>query len=706
MEEVQPKLTQKDNAQEITSAYTNGTTGPENQSAETSGAPLPRKKKRFGFGRIMAVLGLLLLGWITYTVIRVYVTPDRNLRQIYLVPENAAIIIRSAEPVRDWQKFSSSEPWQRLKQAESFAEISENVDGLDSLLRSNKTLMSLVGKRDLTVSLHPGKGRDWDFLIVIDLRKASKLEILKDQVENIMKLAGSDVSRRNYNDINILEMRDPDGQTLYCAFVDNHFVASYSSSLLHASIDERGKPKIGLEESFIEAEKLVGYKGLYRVFLNYSYLPRFLSIYLGAMDETLLAICNSMEFAGMWLDAGTEKIELKGYSLMKDIADPYVAAILGSGKNKLKVMEFLPARTALYADIGFDNASAFLRSLEEAMRQSGTQGYDDYVKMRDRIEKMFRFSIEKDFFGWMAGEFAYIQLEPGLLGMDPEMLLAVRAKNIKEARSSMANIEKRIRGASPIKVKSVEYKGYDVNYVELKGFFRLFFGKLFDRFEKPYYTYVGDFVVFSNKAASILSFIEDVEQKNLLRHDPAFRSAISKASSSSTFFLYMDTHKFYPQLQGMLAPETWNNIKANRDVLFGFPRMMMQVTDEKGKASLQMVIEHIPFGNGHEVSVMETVEEDLDDAATDDREQTEKELMSELKKFYVEKFEGNVLRDYYEDGSIKSESEIKNGMRHGRYREFHPNGALRLRGKYVKGSTKGTWKYYTEDGKFDRKEKK
>ena len=59
----------------------------------------------------------------------------------------------------------------------------------------------------------------------------------------------------------------------------------------------------------------------------------------------------------------------------------------------------------------------------------------------------------------------------------------------------------------------------------MKGFFRLFFGKLFDKFEKPYYTYVDDYVVFSNKAASLLSFVEDYEQKNLLKDNPGFKDA-------------------------------------------------------------------------------------------------------------------------------------------------------------------------------------
>ena len=53
----------------------------------------------------------------------------------------------------------------------------------------------------------------------------------------------------------------------------------------------------------------------------------------------------------------------------------------------------------------------------------------------------------------------------------------------------------------------------------------------------------------------------------------------------------------------------------------------------------------------------------------------------------------------------KSEAEVKEGKRHGRYREYYENGKLRLRGKYSHNQPKGTWKYYTEEGKFERKEK-
>lgn len=67
--------------------------------------------------------------------------------------------------------------------------------------------------------------------------------------------------------------------------------------------------------------------------------------------------------------------------------------------------------------------------------------------------------------------------------------------------------------------------------------------------------------------------------------------------------------------------------------------------------------------------------------------------MSELKRFYVEKFEGNVLREFYPEGALKSEVEVKEGKRHGRYREYYEDGTLKLRGsmqiinRRVHGST-------------------
>ena len=395
-------------------------------------------------------------------------------------------------------------------------------------------------------------------------------------------------------------------------------------------------------------------------------------------------------------------MEVKGYTLKKDSADPYVTALLNSGKHKMKAHEILSGRTALYTNIGFNSPVTFVKELENALSVHNKQLYDSFQSSRKKIEGLFGISLEENFLSWMSGEFAITQSEPGLLGHDPELILAIRAKSIKDARKNMEFIEKKIKRRTPVKIKTANYKDFEINYVEMKGFFRLFFGKLFDKFEKPYYTYVDDYVVFSNKAASLLSFVEDYEQKNLLKNNPGFENALSYLKSSSTIFLYTDVRKFYSQLKPMMNPATWNEIQSNKDVLYSFPYWTMQIIGEDQSASLQYVMDYSPY-QLEEVDV--AIATDEDDKEMNEDAETEKEQMSELKRFYIEKFEGNVLREFYPEGALKSEAEVKEGKRHGRYRQYYEDGTLKLRGKYANNKPKGTWKYYTEDGKFERKEK-
>ena len=678
----------------------------------------PEKKKKSTGKRIIFAIIVLLLGYGLWTLVSLYVTPDKNIQQIYLVPKDAALIIQSSDPVNDWKKFSSSAPWQSMKQAEAYETITENIEYLDSIINANKSLLSLVGKRSMMISLHKTRSNDFDFLIIVDMQKASKMSLLKSQLENVLAASGYTVTQRKYREIEIIEMRDNvTREILYGAFVENHFVATYTPKLLEASINERDYPNIGLDRGFVEADRLVSDKGLCRLYVNYAYLPEFLSIYMGQQNPYFQMFCESMNFAGMYGEVTEKKVDLSGYTMLKDQTNPYVSAMLGSGKKKMKAHEIMPARTAFYFNLGFSNPTTFVKELENAMSVNDGAAYKEYKSTKSKLEKYFDISLDDNFLSWMDGEFAFAQTEPGLLGREAEMLLAVRARNVKDMKKNMEFIEKKIRNKTPIKIKAVEYKGYTVNYVEMKGFFKLFFGGLFERFEKPYYTYVDDYVIFSNKPSTILSFIEDYEQKNLMINDEGFKRVYKRAESSSTLFAYLNIDKFYPLLKPMLTAETWKDIDMQKNIVYSFPYWLFQVVGDKQATSVRLSIDHLPYEEKPDNFTLEIDElvqnvdsliaekmDEADEKMNVDAE-SEKELMSELKRFYVEKFEGNILREYYESGTLKSETEVKDNQRSGRHREYYENGTLLVRGKYVKNKPKGTWKYYTPEGKFDRKEK-
>jgi Uncharacterized protein conserved in bacteria len=652
--------------------------------------------------RILLIAILTIIGYLIYSTLNLFVSPDRNIQQIYLIPDDAAFIIQASNPVDDWKKFSNGEVWKTLKQTSYFKEIALNAEILDSIINSNKNLLSLVGKRDLLLSIHKVRATDWDALMVLDMQKISKVDLLKDQIELILKMTDLIITYRDFEGIPIIEMRDPETRKiLYTAFVENHFIASYTSKLVEASIRTRNNPKIGLDYSFIEAERLVSGKGLSRIFINYSVFPAFLNIYFSERNEYIDIFCQSMDYAGFHFNSSPDKLETAGYSFRKETADPYVTALLNSGKHSMKAHKILSARTAFYSNFGFNDPNLFVRELEKALSVKNEELYSSYSKSKKKIENWLDISLEEHFLSWMSGEFALTQSEPGLLGQEPELILAIKAKSMKDARNKMEFIEKKVKSKTPVSVKTANYKNFEIKYIEIKGFFRLFFGGIFDKFEKPYYTFIDDYVVFSNKPASLLSFIEDYDQKNLLTENPEFKKALSYCESNSTLFLFADTHKFYPLLLPMLNPETRKEYQANKDILYSFPSWSMQIVGAPQSASIKSVIDYEPY-----VPIVST-NEDVDelDNAMDVNADTEKKQMSELKRFYVEKFQGNVLREFYPEGALKKETEIKDGKYHGRYREYYENGKMKVRGKYKNNEPKGTWKYYTEEGKFERKEK-
>lgn len=109
-----------------------------------------------------------------------------------------------------------------------------------------------------------------------------------------------------------------------------------------------------------------------------------MSIYLGARNEYVDLFSNSMNFAGLYLNMDKDRMEVKGYTLKKDSVDPYITALLNSGKHKMKAHEILSARTALYTNIGFDSPVTFVKELENALSVHDKLLYDSYQSSRKR----------------------------------------------------------------------------------------------------------------------------------------------------------------------------------------------------------------------------------------------------------------------------------------------------------------------------------
>ena len=83
-----------------------------------------------------------------------------------------------------------------------------------------------------------------------------------------------------------------------------------------------------------------------------------------------------MDFAGLYFNTDHKRMEVKGYTLRKDTADPYIMALLNSGKHRMKAHEILSGRTALYTNtVSYTHLDVYKRQMVVYMGTIMRNGY-------------------------------------------------------------------------------------------------------------------------------------------------------------------------------------------------------------------------------------------------------------------------------------------------------------------------------------------
>lgn len=654
-------------------------------------------KKKLTF----VILAVVLLALGLNYVYNMYWKPDNFLRQIYLIPQDAMYIVETDDPFNNWKKFSRSKPWEYLKGQEKMKEISDNVHLLDSVLHENKTLLGLLGRRNLMISAHMTRRSDFDFLFVVDMQKAAKLESLKQQMENLFKTVDYRVTSRKYKEYKIMELFDPkERTTLYMAFIDNHMVCSFTGLLVEKAIREKENPAIGRDLYFLDIEQKMSGGSLCKIYINYRYFDQYMTLLSGTPDEDMTSLCRSMQFTGVKFNASDKDLSLTGYTNPNDSTDSYLLALLQSGRNKVTAQKVLSNRTAFFLSMGFDDSGKFMDNVENVLKNT-PESYAEFKKNWDRIESFLGIDIRENFLSWMEGEIVFAQNTPGSLGRQNEFVAVIKMNDKKQAIKNLDFIEERIRKRTPIKFKTIDYEEYSIHYLEMRGFFRLLFGKMFQKLNKPYYTIIDDYVVFSNSTATLLSMIEDYRNKQTLDRDGEFKDFFSRFNNKASVFAYTNTRKFFPLWKEFVSPATWRDLQDNSNFVLCFPQTGFQLTGEGNVFDTRLITTFEQPAAEDEDTVLsseEAIEAELDFSSRED-------TLGNLERFYVEKMSKNVYTEFYDDGAVKSKTEMKNGIRHGKHKAYHPNGKLKANGKFKNNQRVGTWRYYDENEKLIKKEK-
>ena len=661
-----------------------------------NGAIMSRKKILF---TVLGVLGLYLF----YLLYIFVLSPKTNLQSIYLIPDDAVFVIESEKPVESWKKISQSNAWSHLQKNGYFAELTENIQKVDTIFNDRRKLFEFFDGRSLFISIHMISQKEYGIFYVLDLKRIAKLRLLKTYLNTLLN-EGYVLSKRNYQNQEIIEVYDRSSkETMYLAFIKNQLIASYTHSLVEASIDQYLEPVLGRDLSFLQVNQKVGYEDLFRLYLQYDFLDDYYSSFSNAQSYWMNRMSENFKFSGFSFNLDSNStITANGYTNISFENENYLEALQKSGTSKRTIPQIAPKRTALYLSYGFNSFKEFYNNFEAIQKANSSEAFKSYQGGIEKVEKFLKIDVKENFVSWIADEIALLQIQSEISKGKNDLALVLKANEIEEAKTNLDFILKQIKKKTPVKFKAVTYKAHEINFLSIKGFFKILLGQRFKEFDKPYFTLIEDFVVFSDNPNTLKSIIDSYTNKETLATSKDFLVFNKKFETKSSLFAYSNIPVLYNKIYTLANSTTKGQLHKNKDFIICFPQVGFQLTPEDNLFKSTLIVNYqdinkIKAKDQFKISKLPKSQSLKTNEITD--------AVFNLAPIYPTDLNAKSFSKSYSSGALRFKVELKDGLKNGRYTSFYTDGEKKITGRFRKDEQVGTWKYYNAQGKLVYKKK-
>ncbi|MBU1717550.1 MAG: DUF3352 domain-containing protein, partial [Bacteroidetes bacterium] len=420
--------------------------------------------------------------------------------------------------------------------------------------------------------------------------------------------------------------------------------------------------------AYSDVNKNLSGKKLFAFKFQYARLYDFMACYMNEPGEMIRSFGNQLLFTAMDLDIEKDKLTLRGYSNVNDTVSSYIAALQKVKPGKFSAASVITSESAVYLSLSFDSFDDFLANIESQYSVEEGEDYESYSKQIQKFEKLLKINLRDDFFSWIGNEIAFVMTRPTGSHDGNEYAIAIHSKSIEKAQGGLDRIAQQLKKRSPVKFRTVTHLGYPIRFLDMKGFFRVFLGKLFGQIEKPWYTMLNDFVVFSNSPESLMQIIEDFEKGKVLANDKRFAEFVTLFNSEANLSVFVKMPVMYSYLTYFGDKETQVGLKENKDVVLSFHQVGFQLVSNGKLFDTRMAASH---------------------------EEDPKQLR-ELEN--ISKLEDEIRNLWFENHGFAIRFEEDEIPDDGNYQDMTPDDIVLVEGNISEGKQDGEWKYFYNNG--------
>lgn len=518
-------------------------------------------------------------------------SPAVESAAIEAVPINSSLIFEFKDFVGLLDKITGgNQIWNELLNIKAVKRMNDQILFLDSLFSGNTDAGKLIRDNTLILSVHMTGKEKYDYIYFVGFNTEYENEQAKKIMRELLRDKAK-VSERIYAGVKIYDVipiKKEKLRNFSYAIADGVFILSFSSILVEDAIRQlKADNSVATTDGFAKVRNTAGKNVEGNLYINYKTFPKFISIFLDdGYRKFIRSFNNFANWSELDINLKDNILLLNGFTYSNDSVNNYLNIFLGQAAQRISLVSVLPANTSTFIALGIDDFTEFSNDYKKYLELSGE--LNNYQNEIENINNNTGTDIEKIMYSFMEKEIALAYTDINILDIHQNEYVILGTKSKSLAEEGMLEIltgyaEK--NNISPESLKEIYNVDEETSYIIYKMPFKKviykLFGNLFSDVETNYFTFIDNYLVFSNSVKSLSTFIHQNVLQKTLSIDINYNQFSDYLSSKSNFYFYSNLALSPALFSSFLNKDLKTVLDSNRTTFQKFQALGIQFSSDK-----------------------------------------------------------------------------------------------------------------------------
>jgi hypothetical protein len=506
----------------------------------------------------------------------------KKLSAINAIPNDAALILEVKNISGCWATFSTSDIWKDLSKNEALQELNYKITYIDSLISLNNDLKNDIAHHRSVISVHTQNGQKMALLFVSETGSNTDAASI---ARWIAKANQYTLKKHSFEQETVYDFLDKDKMPVMSMTYRDQLLICSSEGVLVEEVIRKLKYKLPNDtRGFEQITAMAEVSNDVSIFVNYTYFPSFLNVFLKSAYCDLFAYLKRFANWSMFnVKINKDFFNLSGVSYTDDSVFQYLDLFKTQTPAVLTLHTLIPKNTAMMLQTAYSDYTKFGIDLTEYLQVH--QKIDEYTRFADSLDNRYGIDLGDKLFSLIGNEALLGILESSGADYEKELFAAVRFTDVVQAKTVLNSyvfaIKKRGEYDSII---LPSYNGFVIEHLQLGNFLKLYYGETFENIVSPYYTVIDDAVVFANKPETLKLIIDSYQSGNTLAKSKSYSEYSQKSASTANVNFYINPSYGYMLPAGFVTDEFFSTLSRYQYDFKKFEYMSVQFANTSNKA--------------------------------------------------------------------------------------------------------------------------